>query len=120
MKQKGRQKNIIVMGVAALGMLVAMMGVIVSGLMQVTDGVRIAVVEDRNTSDVIAKADYAQGEVDESGRAVPLGETKTSRPDKTVAMVTVMNIQMALLGVVGVGVVAILILMWRGMARNKQ
>lgn len=142
MKIMRKQTNII-MGAMALVMLVTMMGVVVSGLTEVTDGVRVAVVEKRDTGDVIARnSDDASSDrtqngvansektlennwgfngqvavVDEAGPEgyrQPLGESVTTGPEKTEVFAVVANIQLAMLGVVGIGIVAILLLMWQG------
>ena len=139
MKMMRRQTNII-MGAAALTMLVVVMGVVISGLAQVTDGVRVAVVEKREGGDVVAR-NVEDGSVSDEtmnsektlennwgftgqvavadeagpeGYRQPLGESVTTGPEKTEVFAVVANIQLAMLGVVGIGIVAILLLMWQG------
>ena len=139
MKMMRRQTNII-MGAAALTMLVIVMGVVISGLAQVTDGVRVAVVEKREGGDVVARnveGSSASSETMNSEKTLennwgftgqvavadeagpegyrqPLGESVTTGPEKTEVFAVVANIQLAMLGVVGIGIVAILLLMWQG------
>ena len=139
MKMMRRQTNII-MGAAALTMLVVVMGVVISGLAQVTDGVRVAVVEKREGGDVVARnveGSSASSETMNSEKTLennwgftgqvavadeagpegyrqPLGESVTTGPEKTEVFAVVANIQLAMLGVVGIGIVAILLLMWQG------
>lgn len=142
MKTMRKQTNII-MGAVALTMLVAMMGVVISGLTQVTDDVRVAVVEKRETGDAIARnsdsvtsaevpneektldnnwgfsgqvavVDSGGGSAQPDGYREPLGESVTTGPEKTEVFAVVANIQLAMLGLVGIGIVAILLLWWQG------
>lgn len=142
MKIMRKQTNII-MGAMALVMLVTMMGVVISGLTQVTDDVRVEVAQKNEAGDVIARnannapsaetpneektlennwgfsgqvavADTAGDTIQPDGYREPLGESVTSGPEKTEVFAVVANIQLAMLGVVGIGIVAILLLMWQG------
>ena len=120
MKQAHRRTNVIVMGAMSLVMLVAMMGVVLSGVTQVTEGVKVAVVEEREAGSDVTTENNARGSdsqqiayTNEGGYQQPLGETSTTGPDKTHAYAVVTNIQLAMLGVVGIGIVAVFLMMWQ-------
>lgn len=111
-----KQKSLLLAGVTAIIMLVTVMAVIVGGFSEVTDSVRIAMVEDQMGEDtIIARADIVEGEVDESGFAKPLGESTVAiTPEKTLASISLMKIQLAMIGIVGIGIIGVLFMLWRG------
>lgn len=137
--------NIATSSIVALIMLVAMAGVIASGLMQVNQERNIAV-EEQNTAEIIAQyigsakttesgtivnAETSDSETElseeqvaqnETGFAEPLGATTAVR-DEAKIFGTVMNIQALMLGTLSIGAVAVIaltILSSRSAKKSRQ
>ena len=137
--------NIATSSIVALIMLVAMAGVIASGLMQVNQEHNIAV-EEQNTTKIIAQymnsikttdsgvimntevsdntTEFSEEQVaqNETGFVEPLGATTAVR-DEAKIFGTVMNIQALMLGTLSIGAVAVIaltILSSRNTKRSQQ